>query len=145
MYTNLEIVKQVDSFPNPALNPTAFAERLSTLFLFTHGTHTLGYILPSVADALKNTTLSGDWWTITASTVSIHGDTESARSANVKKTVESWRAAGVFEVLKGWRNELYAVYSPHGQLYLNLERSAAALFGVVTYGVGFCVKKTDAC
>lgn len=39
-----------------------------------------------------------------------------------------------FEVLKGWRNEKYAVYGPGGEYLLEVERSAACLFGIVTYG-----------
>jgi hypothetical protein len=88
-----------------------------------------------VLAALKDTRLSGTHWIITASTVSIAGDNVEERSENMRKTAESWRDNKVFQVLAGWRDELYSVYSPSGELYLRMERSATALFGVVTYGV----------
>ena len=55
----------------------------------------------------------------------------------MRETLESFRDAKTFAVCsgKGWRNELYSVYSPNGELYLEMERSGAALFGVVQYGV----------
>lgn len=56
------------------------------------------------------------------------------RSENIRKTTESWKENGIFDILRGWRNELYTVYSPKGHEYFRLERSACALFGVVTYG-----------
>ncbi|RPB13109.1 hypothetical protein P167DRAFT_573504, partial [Morchella conica CCBAS932] len=85
--------------------------------------------------ALTNTALSGTHWTITGATITLHGATPAERSANMLKTLTAWRSANTFAVLRGWRNEDYAVYSPPGTLYLTMERSACALFGVVTYGV----------
>lgn len=79
-----------------------------------------------------------DHWVITANTVSIKGESVEERSRNIKKTLDHWREMKTFEVCsgKGWRNELYPVYSPNGELFLEMERSAACLFGVVQYGVG---------
>ncbi|KAH0613980.1 uncharacterized protein H6S33_005866 [Morchella sextelata] len=134
-YSNLDLVNTVDSFPSPTVHPALHAERLSTLTLFTHATHPLGYLLPPVVSALANTALSGPHWTITGATVTLHGSTPAERSSNMLKTLTSWRSANTFAVLRGWRNEDYAVYSPPGTLYLAMERSACALFGVVTYGV----------
>lgn len=57
------------------------------------------------------------------------------------------RKAGIFRVLDGWRDELYPVYgspqpgqskiaeAPTRELLFSMERSASALFGIVTYGV----------
>ncbi|KAI5846052.1 NUDIX hydrolase domain-like protein [Tricharina praecox] len=131
----LDLVNELDGFPSAILNPTAHTERLSTLMLFTSGTHTLGYVLPSVVTALR--ALSSPHWTITPSTVSLTGHTVDERSTQMRTTLESFRDAQTFAVCsgKGWRNELYSVYSPNGELYLEMERSGAALFGVVQYGV----------
>lgn len=112
------------------------ADRLSTLARFTHGPHTLGYLLPCVVAALEDRALSGPHWLFSAGTVSLAGSTLSERSALVAATLAAWRAAGTFAVLEGWRDELYTVYAPSAQPFLNMERSACALFGVVTYGVG---------
>ena len=81
--------------------------------------------------------LSSPHWIITPSTISLTGHTVSERSTQMRETLESFRDAATFAVCseKGWRNELYAVYSPNGELYLEMERSGAALFGVVQYGV----------
>jgi len=57
--------------------------------------------------------------------------------------VQEWISGGLFSDITGgrlWRNELYTVYTnPFGPLVeeniaFDVERSAAALFGVVTYG-----------
>ncbi|KAL7271051.1 hypothetical protein RUND412_006215 [Rhizina undulata] len=133
--TNLDLINNADSFLNPATHPHLHAEQLASLHLFTHDSYILGYILPFVFTALADRTLSGDHWIISGKNVSLVGSTVEERSENIRKTVESWRDQKLFTILKGWRNELYSVYSPPGKLFLNVERSAAALFGVVTYGV----------
>lgn len=150
-FSNLDLISQVDrqgppspssphpltpphSFPSASTHPALHAERLSALSLFTHSTYTLGYLLPAVVEALKDP-LSGPHWTCAGATVSLAGTTVEERSANIQATLAAWRAAARFRVLGGWRNELYAIYCPPGELYLTMERSACALFGVVTYGV----------
>ena len=47
----------------------------------------------------------------------------------------SEREKGTFKVLKDWANEVFPVYGPNKELVLGIERAAAPLFGVVTYGV----------
>ncbi|KAI5813277.1 NUDIX hydrolase domain-like protein [Pyronema omphalodes] len=146
-YTYLDLVNQVDSFPHAILHPIRHAERLTALKLFTSGSHTLGYIHDPIFEVLKTTAAHErsekgyDHWVITANTVSIKGDTVEERSSNIKKTLEHWREMKTFEVCsgKGWRNELYPVYCPNGELFLEMERSAACLFGVVQYGVHMTV------
>ena len=136
-FTYLDLVDQVDGFPSPASHPIQHAERLSGLHLFTAGTHTLGYVLPAVVAALHE---AGPCWKITPTTVSLAGESVEERTRNMATTLAAWRDNGTFRVVAAgsWRNELYSVYSPNGELYLRLERSGAALFGVVTYGVSCC-------
>ncbi|KAJ4001999.1 nudix hydrolase 20 [Lentinula boryana] len=80
-------------------------------------------------------------------------DSPSKRSAAMKKLCEQWRDCGLFSDVCGpkkWRAELYPVYKdpfgPHDypkdddesketNFAFEMERSACALFGVVTYGV----------
>ena len=80
-------------------------------------------------------------------------DTPAKRTAALKELCERWRDIRLFDDVCGpekWRNELYPVYGdpfgPHdhpvnaipGQklnFAFEMERSACALFGVVTYGV----------
>lgn len=124
-----------DSFPHPVYHSAEHAKQLSTLVrLTTAAGDTIGYLLPSVVAALKDTALSGTWWDI-GDSITLRGNTIEERNENILKTVTSWRENKTFKVLGGWRNELYAVYAPAGQLYLTMERAATCLFGVVTYGV----------
>lgn len=140
-YASTLLTPKSRSFPNPTLHPIPHAERLSTLHLFTAGTHTLGYVLPLVVSTLRLANL--DYWEVTPTSVSLKGSNVEERSANMTATLDSWRKQQTFKVLSGsgWRNELYSVYSPSGELYLRMERSGAALFGVVTYGVGPSLRK----
>jgi len=71
-------------------------------------------------------------------------DSREKRSQAIQRLVQTWIDAGLFSEITGgrmWRGELYAVYTnPFGPLVesniaFDIERSAAALFGVVTYGV----------
>ncbi|PPQ90852.1 hypothetical protein CVT25_007387 [Psilocybe cyanescens] len=80
-------------------------------------------------------------------------DTPSKRTNAMKELCERWRDTGLFPNVCGpkkWRNEMYPIYSdPFGihdyplvaghedglNFAFEMERSACALFGVVTYGV----------
>ncbi|KAF8065052.1 nudix hydrolase 20 [Lyophyllum atratum] len=80
-------------------------------------------------------------------------DTHSTRTAVMKEVCERWRDTLLFEDICGpkkWREELYPVYAdPLGvhdhpnhatpgetlNFVFEMERSACALFGVITYGV----------
>lgn len=61
--------------------------------------------------------------------------TEAERSQRAAATVHYWRINQAFEILNGWRNELYPVYGPQNEVLYSIERSASALFGIMTYGV----------
>jgi len=80
--------------------------------------------------------------------------TPSVRTEAMKELCERWRDTDLFEDVIGpnkWRGELYPVYrnpfGVHDKIYgeeypddkgnyaFEMERSAAALFGIVTYGV----------
>lgn len=76
-----------------------------------------------------------------------------SRSAALSKACMRWRKDGLFaEVIGGrqWRDELYPIYAhpfrgqtPDG-IACEVERAAAALFGIVTYGVHMTVFKRPA-
>ncbi|KAK6540445.1 hypothetical protein TWF694_009240 [Orbilia ellipsospora] len=133
-YSYLDLVDQVDTFPNAATHPVAFAEKTAPYSRFVYLSHTIGYIIPIVLDALKDTTLSGDWWEIKPGVVSLKGDTVEERTRNIDETTRRWREANRFEVLSGWRNEKYTVYAPKSTPCFHMERCATPLFGVLTYG-----------
>lgn len=56
-------------------------------------------------------------------------------SKTIAEFLQGLREQKTFRVLDGWRSELYPVYGPKRRLLFSMERSAAALLGVVTYGV----------
>ncbi|KAF8417048.1 NUDIX hydrolase domain-like protein [Tirmania nivea] len=134
-YTPLDLINQGDGFPSASSHPSLHAERLSTLSLLLHETHTIGYLLPSIASTLRDPQLSGPHWSIYGNTISLQGSSPEERSSNIHATLTLWRSKRLFRVLDGWRNELYAIYAPRGELLFTIERSAAALFGLVAYGV----------
>lgn len=98
-----------------------------------------------------------------------HISDDTTRSTVLKELCERWRDEGLFEDVIGprkWRSELYPVYlDPHGPHYVldssqsrpqssndtpdksnlafEIERAAAALFGVVTYGVHMTIYEED--
>jgi isopentenyldiphosphate isomerase len=59
----------------------------------------------------------------------------SERNAVLAQYLQDVREKKIFQVLNGWRNELYPIYGPNRELVLSMERSASALFGIVTYGI----------
>lgn len=131
--TYLDLVKAVDSVPYPdqSAYKTSVLEQ-SYVFLAHNGTP-LGRILDSVADAL-----SGEPEFVvdtTARTVQLTPADFITRNQVIASLAARWRAERRYAVLLGWRNELYTVYNPTSKAYLLIERAAAALFGVVTYGV----------
>ncbi|PFH51180.1 hypothetical protein AMATHDRAFT_143183 [Amanita thiersii Skay4041] len=104
-------------------------------------------------------------WSINEQRVSFSPwcDSHDKRTRAMKELCERWRDAGLFEDVCGprkWRNELYPVYAdPLGvhdhpltsadgakmNYALEMERSACALFGIVTYGVHMSVyQETEA-
>ena len=77
-----------------------------------------------------------------AFTFADHISSPKERSRVLKDLCEGWRDSGRFpELIAVWRNELYPVYidpfGPHtpDNYAFSVERAAAVLFGVVTYGV----------
>lgn len=110
----------------------------------------LGYLCKDVYDLIQKDPIQS---LVTYSSVEINQecvcffkdvDTRESRSLAIKRLVLSWIEAGWFSKVTGgrlWRDELYTVYKnpflPFSaeNVAFEVERSAAALFGVVTYGV----------
>lgn len=101
----------------------------------------LGLIPLRVAEQLP---LTSDWVkddkarTFTFQPSGVPSDANEAaqhRTDTLATYLQETREATIFGVLDGWRDELYPVYGPGRQLLFSMERSAAALFGIVTYGV----------
>lgn len=101
----------------------------------------LGYVLPHIVHKLP----PHEIWrrddsakVIIFNPIDVPSDPELAvehRTRVFAEYLQSVREANVFLVLKGWRDEQYPVYGPKGTLLFGMERSASALFGIVTFGV----------
>ncbi|XP_072884841.1 thiamin pyrophosphokinase 2 [Hemitrygon akajei] len=58
------------------------------------------------------------------------------RSCALRRVLEHWKSLQLFDCLRGWRDESYDVMPRFcDPPLLQLERSAASLFGIKTYGV----------
>ncbi|KAL1604895.1 hypothetical protein SLS60_004435 [Paraconiothyrium brasiliense] len=68
-------------------------------------------------------------------TVKLLGDSFEARKNGLEDTLEYEREHGTFNVLKRWTEERLPIYGPGRQFVADIERSAAGLFGIATYGV----------
>lgn len=135
MYSYLDLVKQTDSVPYPKDVQHNFIQQKCYAFL-AHDGIPIGRILPFVVEHLTGfpSVLKVDHDKQTVK-ISPSMDTVHARSEMLSRVVNEWRRKKTFKVLEGWRDELYAVYNPTHTEYLFIERAAAALFGVITYGV----------
>ena len=135
--TNLDIVNDCDDFPYHASSPQQHTSLTSTyyhLLLPAPHTRTLGLVPPTVTSCLRNLPA----WDIDdeAKTLTLTaGEDKKTRSDAVAATTLAMRELGFFKVLEGWRDELYEVWDENGEVAFEIERSASALFGVVTYGV----------
>jgi len=129
------------SFPYHQTDPALYARHFSTYYHLRLPSHssTLGFVLPSVAEVLRNLPA----WALDDAShprtlTLLHGANEEERSKIVADTTAAMRATGHFEILQGWRDELFPVYDYDGrggtEVVFSVERAASALFGVVTYG-----------
>lgn len=132
----------ISSFPYAEKDPKAHAELMSTLFTLTwdDGVNKLpiGLMTENVLNKLVKTPVA------VKGELEVRRDlrevcvfqekTEKERSEWVASTTAYWRDNKEFEILEGWRNELFPVYGPNNELLYSVERCAAALLGVVTYG-----------
>lgn len=71
-------------------------------------------------------------------------ETSAKRSELVAQTIKETAKRGEFALLNGWRDETFPVYGLKGELLLEVERSASALFGILTSGVQLTCYVEDA-
>lgn len=57
------------------------------------------------------------------------------RSRVLEDTLKANQKLRAISLLNSWRGETFPVYGPRGEVLLEIERCASALFGIVTYGV----------
>ena len=68
-------------------------------------------------------------------TIQLNASDLAQRNERMKETLLEAKAAGAFKILKSWSGEVYSVYDSQKQLVVSIERTAAPLFGIITYGV----------
>ncbi|KAI9248091.1 NUDIX hydrolase domain-like protein [Sporodiniella umbellata] len=93
----------------------------------------LGYVLPAVVEKLKGE----ESFLVKEDRVSFREkvNTVEKRTAVMAELTQRWREQQTFQALASWRDELYPVYGVGGQTVFVLERAAAPLFGISTFGV----------
>ena len=134
--SNLDLINECDNFPYYHTHPKLYFAHINTyygLYVKDFPNTELGYILPSVAEVLRGLPdwkIDDDERSLTL----ITGSNEEVRTKAVAFSTHAMRATDHFKVLQGWRDELYPVYGPNRELLFSMERSASALFGIVTYG-----------
>ncbi len=66
------------------------------------------------------------------------------RNKQMHDTLVAEKERGSFKVLTGWTNEVFSVYGPDKDLVISIQRAAAPLFGIITYGVRLLAYQRDA-
>lgn len=157
-FSNLDLVKAVDEYIPPRerniISPAnalsfpyeddkdAFSAAMSNLWtlVWDDGLHhiPLGLLTQATLSTLIQTpsSIKGEMEIRRSAreVLIFHQATEEERSAKVAATTKYWKENKMFRVLEGWRNELFPVYGPDDTLLYSVERTAAALFGIPTYG-----------
>lgn len=125
----LRLIDIVDNSPYSSSGPA---------WLFkSHDGVTLGKIIDDVTKALKDV----PWLSVRDDLHEVRITDPTSLDDKFSALTKHWRSSGRFACLAGWRNERYNCYTKEGRIYFSIERSAAALFGIVTYGchiTGYC-------
>ena len=100
-----------------------------------------GYLLPSTVAAIA----WPDSWEVNEKkkTVSLLGTSLEERNEQLKDTLYAEHQKGTFKQLAGWTGEVFSVYGPAKEPVVCIERLAAPLFGIITYGVQLLVYRDD--
>ncbi|TVY87965.1 Uncharacterized protein LAWI1_G005242 [Lachnellula willkommii] len=125
MKTNLDLVKDCDRVPEKP--------ELLYKFLISGYEGTFGHLLETTAQAVK----WGEHWEVDHDrrTLKLLGADLEERNKRFHETLVAERDKGTFKLLKIWTGEIFPVYGPGKELVLSVERIAAPLFGVLTYGI----------
>lgn len=121
----LDLVNIVDNSP---YKNTLSSDNLGLTYFLSHDGVVLGKIIKKTLEHLKYV----EWLEIKNNTVRITDSKD--LSSKFAKLTSQWRSEDKFDCLRGWRDELYTCYTTGGKKYFDIERSAACIFGLVTYG-----------
>jgi isopentenyldiphosphate isomerase len=139
-YSLLDLINRCDSFPyRHSSDYVAKTAHLVHFRIAALPEVTLGYVLPHIAESFSKLADVSDWEykpTTTPPVILLStGSDEATRSSAIAQTFSLLKENDMFQLKHGWRDELYGVYGPKGELLFKVERSAAQLIGVITYGV----------
>jgi len=86
-----------------------------------------------------------DFWVIDeqTKTVTLLGTGLEERNEQIRQTLLAEHRWGTFEQLRGWTGEVVPVYGPNKEHVLDIEKLAAPLFGIITYGVQLVAYRDD--
>ncbi|RGB28352.1 NUDIX hydrolase domain-like protein [Rhizophagus diaphanus] len=139
-YSFFDIVEKCDNYPYS--DSTKSSSKPNDIPLLLDNDIKVGLLLPPTVEALKeynrfkvpNPFIIEDKYVKFAA----HLNTFESRTEIVKQLFNTWREDKIFPALSGWRDELYPIYgdpkSPKNIAFV-MERCAAPLFGVLTFGV----------
>ncbi|GIK03867.1 hypothetical protein Aspvir_007942 [Aspergillus viridinutans] len=136
----------VSDFPYYEDEPARFTETLNSYHAFkVQGIDaTLGYVQNTLVQSIS---WPKEHWIIDSGAIILlnpPGNASSTRTQIIHDSINRMIEAGYKDILKGWRNERFPVYGPGGDMILEIERSASALFGIVTSGVQMLCYVKDA-
>ncbi|KAK5078166.1 hypothetical protein LTR64_003429 [Lithohypha guttulata] len=140
--SNLDLVNECDNFPYFDI-PSAKGLPSERYFKFKleGRDEALGYVLPDIARKFPESKVfnrDDGSMELIFKPGDVPTDPKQAAVCRTKVLaayLQDVRENNIFQVLTGWRNELYPVYGLNRELLFSMERSASALFGIVTYGV----------
>ena len=119
------------------LNGQRFSPDEDTSYLYKfkiEGYHScFGYMLQEIVELFS----WPHYWEIDHQnkTVQLNASNLTQRNKRMNETLIEAKATGTFKFLGRWSGEVYSVYDSQKQLVVSIERTAAPLFGIVTYGV----------
>lgn len=118
--TLLTIVEKVDNSPYHLENGVYRFE--------SHDGVLLGKVTAAACEVMRNVS----WLQVDATTVRIKDAAD--LDAKFAALTAQWHEQKTFACLAGWRDELYTCFTLDGEKYFDIERAAACIFGIVTYG-----------
>ncbi|KAI5310792.1 hypothetical protein KEM55_001924 [Ascosphaera atra] len=134
-----DLVKACDRAPYAEQEPEAFQRFFSQYHEFKIEGHDrpVGHILNDVVAVFPWTK---EHWAIdsekrTVTLLSPPEATVESRSEIIAQTLTEAVKTNRFSDLKGWRNEQFSIFGTGGVLLAKIERAAASLFGILSYGV----------
>ncbi|KAJ5185533.1 hypothetical protein N7491_006601 [Penicillium cf. griseofulvum] len=133
MTTILDIVKECDNFVS---HDEPWVLEKSYTFRVNGCSAILGYITRGIVEKVQwsdTWSIDHDQTTVTLATPATA--TADMRSLVLEDTLRATRRLAVISMLESWRDETFPVYGREGEVLLEIERCASALFGIVTYGV----------